>query len=410
MADTTTDEQSNRPIDGESHPPMQETEPTNIPRYARGHLSKDFDDYQVHQQIQIEQETLKFLKKSRKFKRPPQSIRITGANVIEETERLIIFSKFETELLEYQIKQKENRIKELKAAAKEVPFLRLPEIDRTKLYKHYKKKLKFYYLQDNTKWISWPTKPKNVSTTKINPNKKKLKNFKKKLIRRTRKTKHDAKKAIESGAVVVLVDEDIPAGALAVLGKGFGFVPTPETVASDERLDMRRTVNRILTESRKRCSDEYADFDGEDIPAQLRSVSYSLRTPAPDKQVNTLVERLVAAHDAALLNNRKKKNKKSNLSKNERDGLKWLKVMSSEGKISIVQADKGGAILIVHPELLKKKVLEKLENPELYTKLTEDPLGVLKKELFELWKVGKLNKYVSEKQRMKYQASPKTTI
>ena len=38
MADTTTDEQSSRPIDGESHPPMQETEPTNIPRYARGHL------------------------------------------------------------------------------------------------------------------------------------------------------------------------------------------------------------------------------------------------------------------------------------------------------------------------------------------------------------------------------------
>ena len=34
MADTTTDEQSNRPIDGESHPTMQETEPSNIPRYT----------------------------------------------------------------------------------------------------------------------------------------------------------------------------------------------------------------------------------------------------------------------------------------------------------------------------------------------------------------------------------------
>ena len=47
-----------------SHPSMQDTEPMNIPRYARGHLSRSFDDYQVHQQIQIEKETLKFLKKA----------------------------------------------------------------------------------------------------------------------------------------------------------------------------------------------------------------------------------------------------------------------------------------------------------------------------------------------------------
>ena len=79
------------------------------------------------------------------------------------------------------------------------------------------------------------------------------------------------------------------------------------------------------------------------------------------------------------------------------DGLQWLKKMSSKGKISVVQADKGGAILVVRPDLLRKKVLEKLENPRLYTKLTEDPLSDLKKELFELWKFGKLNKYVSDK-------------
>ena len=49
------------------------------------------------------------------------------------------------------------------------------------------------------------------------------------------------------------------------------------------------------------------------------------------------------------------------------------------------------------PELLKKKVLEKLENPELYTKLDEDPNKILKKELFELWKVGKTEGHVSPK-------------
>ena len=77
--------------------------------------------------------------------------------------------------------------------------------------------------------------------------------------------------------------------------------------------------------------------------------------------------------------------------------------MSTKGKIAIIQADKGGAILIVRPALLRKKVLEKLENPQLYTKLPDDPLGELKKELFELWKVGKINKHVSEK--MAYQVA-----
>ena len=160
---------------------------------------------------------------------------------------------------------------------------------------------------------------------------------------------------------------------------------------------MRQTVNRILTESRRRCAEEYTTPITEEIPSQLRSVSYSLRAPAPDKQVNTIVERLVATHDAALLNANNKKTHKSNLSKNEKDGLKWLQDMSSKGKVSVVQADKGGAILIVKPELLRKKVLEKLENPQLYTKLRNDPLNDLKKELFGLWKLGKSKKHVSDK-------------
>ena len=227
--------------------------------------------------------------------------------------------------------------------------------------------------------------------------KKKNRNYKKRLARRTRKTKKDAKKAIESGGVVVLVDEEVPLGAIAALGKGLGYVPTPENDILDERLEMRRTVNRILSESRKRCSEELPVSFTDDIPKQLRSVSYSLRAPAPDKQVNTLVDRLVTTHDATLLNIGKSKSRKSNLTKNEREGLKWLKDMSTKGKISIVQADKGGAILIVEPDLLERKVMEKLENPELYTKLEKDPTNTLKKELFELWKVGKTNKFISEK-------------
>ena len=146
---------------------------------------------------------------------------------------------------------------------------------------------------------------------------------------------------------------------------------------------MRQTVNRVLTESRKRCSEENDVSQIEHIPAKLRLPSYSQRAPAPDKHVNTLLDRLVSDHDATLLNNKKRKlNQKSNLSRDELNGLNWLREKSKQGKISVVQADKGGAILVVSPELLKKKVLEKLENPQLYSKLRGNPMNGQKKRTF----------------------------
>ena len=105
----------------------------------------------------------------------------------------------------------------------------------------------------------------------------------------------------------------------------------------------------------------------------------------------------MSEHDALLKTLGKNKKFKSNLSKDERDGLKWLRDMTKKEKISVVQADKGGAILIVTPDLLRKKVLEKLENPLLYSKLDDDPLPNLKKEIFELWKRGKIEEHVSPK-------------
>ena len=274
MADTTNDGGGDDQIDGNSQPTMQETEPTINSRYIRGHLSMDFDDYQVHQKIQIEKETLRFLQKSKKFKRPPQSIRISGANVIEESEKLKMFSEFETTLLQYQIKKKIERIKKLTDESVDVPYLKLPVADRKKLCRHFKKKLKFYALQDNTKWKDWPKKPDNVQP-KTNTSDKKVRNFKKQQAKRNRRTRKDAKKAMESGAVIVLVENEIPPGAIAVLGKGLGFVPTPTCDVSDERLQMRQTVNRILTESKKRCTKELSPDTREEIPSQLRSVSLS---------------------------------------------------------------------------------------------------------------------------------------
>ena len=86
---------------------------------------------------------------------------------------------------------------------------------------------------------------------------------------------------------------------------------------------------------------------------------------------------------------------RANLSSEELKGLKWLEKMTQDNKLCVVPADKGGAILIVYPDLLRDKVLEKLNNPSLYIKLPNDPTHSLHQELFKMWVKGKETGLVS---------------
>ncbi len=78
-----------------------------------------------------------------------------------------------------------------------------------------------------------------------------------------------------------------------------------------------------------------------------------------------------------------------NLSKDELKGLRWLERKVSEGKIAVTKADKGGATILINPDILRKKSFEKLTNPSLYKKLDSDPTKDLQKELVDLWVKGK---------------------
>ena len=59
-------------------------------------------------------------------------------------------------------------------------------------------------------------------------------------------------------------------------------------------------------------------------------------------------------------------NRKKNITRDEEDGLRWLRKETNESNIAVVKADKGGAILIVPPPLLEEAVLDKFENQSLY--------------------------------------------
>ena len=67
--------------------------------------------------------------------------------------------------------------------------------------------------------MDWPDK----STPRQKPADKKPTNHKKRAARNKRKLEKVAKRLKDDGSVVILVNEDIPDAAIAVLGKGLGF-------------------------------------------------------------------------------------------------------------------------------------------------------------------------------------------
>ena len=100
--------------------------------------------------------------------------------------------------------------------------------------------------------------------------------------------------------------------------------------------------------------------------------------------------------DGRLRNKPKTRAKRSNLTKDELNGLQWLENMINLDKLNVVQADKGGAILLINPELLKKKTEEKLQNKDLYTELPHDPTHELHEKLYMKWVEGKTSEFISE--------------
>ena len=79
----------------------------------------------------------------------------------------------------------------------------------------------------------------------------------------------------------------------------------------------------------------------------------------------------------------------SNLSKGEMEVVKWLQSQINQDKLAVVQTDKGGVIILTTTQLLKRKVLEKLEDGDLYEKIPSNPSKELHSELVDLWRNGK---------------------
>ena len=131
------------------------------------------------------------------------------------------------------------------------------------------------------------------------------------------------------------------------------------------------------------------------FPQKLSHKSYDPATPSDDKAVNDIVNSMEAELDQIIQSNQPKTRKAQNLTPEEKAGLKWLNNKVDSNQIAVVQADKGGSILLVDPEMLHRRTLQKLEDPQLYHKLKKDPVADLHKDLFNLWVEGKENSFVT---------------
>ncbi|KAL5257010.1 hypothetical protein ACHWQZ_G012063 [Mnemiopsis leidyi] len=362
-------------------------------------LEKHFAEYTTSQQVEILRIKLDFLRKCVPLKRPPPSLRVKGASAIPDQHKLFRFSCLETDLLSsaisYKIKEIDLLTDQIKS--KKLPSLPLPWKDRVNLRKHFETKISFYQKQDNTKWETWPPKPARLlDDQKLSKAEtRKRRNFKKKWAQKKRKTEKDAERALKSGSVVILVNETVPTGAIALLGKGLGFVPTPKLNIEEARLDMRLVTNKILYHSYRALDrPHYMSPEKYKMPAKHRRPVYTKAQPSSEPAINAIVDNMHGELDYKLKHLADFKTK-SNLSRDEVDGLKWLEDNISAGKLAVAQADKGGAILIVYPTLLEKKTLEKLNTTSLYTQLAVDPNQELNQELHDLWCSAKMNGIVS---------------
>ena len=230
--------------DGLTQPTVPSTKSTSL-------LSKHYGEYSLLAKLQIEKTRLKLLRLCTTLKRPPASLRINGSSALDNhPQKLFHFSSLETKMLGLAISKKVNLIRNLskKVCKSSLDLEPLPARDTKSLTSHFDKKLTFLKEQDREKWKSWPRKTKILK----NLSDKKSVNFKRRDNKRRRKVEKQAKKALEDGSVIILVDTpEIPLGAISVLSKGLGFVPTPTIDVMQTRLDMRRTINNIVSSSRR---------------------------------------------------------------------------------------------------------------------------------------------------------------
>lgn len=83
--------------------------------------------------------------------------------------------------------------------------------------------------------------------------------------------------------------------------------------------------------------------------------SYYASSPSDDRAVNDIDNSMESELDQLLQASQPKKAKAENLTPEEKTGLIWINERIDSDTLAVVEADKGGRILLVDPQMIRKK-------------------------------------------------------
>jgi len=257
--------------------------------------------------------------------------------------------------------------------------------------------MKFLEECDGTKFSEWKPKKKVVAVS-VNQLTRKVtaKKLKRKLKAKARKNRkkeqamrNKAKEALERNLVVNLTDIDIPDYSIAVLSYGPGWIPCPDFDEMQFKVDGYNAANKQAWKAVFKNSARVNEVPMELLKKPVTAPCTSFEDPAIKSAKDKIVN---------FVDNFKPRKLESNMNRYEREGYMWLKKAVKDGLIAITSADKGGAIIIVTPQIIKDITSAKVEDPLRYRPLQTDPTGSLRGRLLELWSSGLERKYVSGEQ------------
>ena len=300
----------------------------------------------------------------------------------------------------------ENKQRQLNILVKQIEEVKQSDPDSPELLKDFKllsaqqKKLlkKAAFLKDceELKFSSWKKKKvssmsveqynQKVSTKKL---KKKLQAKARKDRRKERQIKERAESAIARNLVINLTNINVPLFSIAVLSYGPGWIPCPKFDDMQFKVDGYNAGNKQCWKAVFKDSET-----SNDVPMSL--LKKPVTSPCFDVEDSAI--KSVKENITTFVENFKPKRLQSNMNRFEKEGYNWLKKAVNDGTVAITSADKGGAVIIVTPDLVKEITAAKVSDPLRYRPLSSDPTPTLKTRLMNLWKTGYNESYVSPSQ------------
>ena len=323
-----------------------------------------------------------------------------------------LISKFESIALEKAIELKNIELDQLAHVFHAIPkeeYHLYNTPDYSHLNQHQSnldKKLSWLELMGETRFSDWPSKSNINKKSKrkvVSEECKSRRNALKRRKKQLKRVERRVRRVKEENLVFNLLDPEVltvPDEAMAVLSYGDGFINNPSFDPLRFRRDGFTASNKLAHLANKLASSDSSSdvsvVEEEVIPDLVVPLDLKLRglcNPPEETHHDPLISQ-VRTGIKAFTESLKPSARKNNLSSLELKGLFWLRSHCKDGSICICKADKGGALIIMDPLVLKSMMRSKLEDTSLYELINYDPLAGIMTRLRAHWLLAVQENYI----------------